>query len=86
MVESFYRWIIEGDYKAAADFWGRRSFPYEQALALMHGDEAEQIEAIRILDELGATATAYRVRRLLLDEGVSVPRAGRNRRGTMRPA
>jgi DNA-binding CsgD family transcriptional regulator len=70
----FYGWIIEGDYASAADFWGGKGVPYEQALALMHGDEAEQIEALRIFEQLGAAATANRVRRDLLDKGVKVPR------------
>ena len=70
----FYGWIIEGDYRAAADFWSERGIPYEQGLALMHGDETAKIEAIRIFEKLGATATAGRVRRELLDTGVRVPR------------
>lgn len=70
----FYGWIIRGDYQIAADFWRERGVPYEEGLALMHGDEAEQIEAIRIFEKLGAAATANRVRRALLDRGVSVPR------------
>jgi ATP/maltotriose-dependent transcriptional regulator MalT len=70
----FYRWIIEGDWQAAADFWEARGVPYERALALMHGDDDAQIQAIRICEELGATVTANRIRRVLLDKGVRVPR------------
>ena len=44
----FYGWIIMGDYKKSAEFWHGKGIPYEEGLALMHGDEAEQIEAIRI--------------------------------------
>ncbi len=70
----FYGWILKGDYRAAADFWSERGIPYEQGLSLMHGDEAAKIEAIRIFEGLGATATAGRIRRELLDTGVRVPR------------
>lgn len=70
----FYGWIIKGDYKKSAAFWRERGIPYEEGLALMHGDESEQIEAIRIFEDLGATATANKVRRALMDRGVRVPR------------
>ncbi|MFC2176800.1 AAA family ATPase [Actinomycetota bacterium] len=70
----FYRLIIEGEWQAAADFWEARGVPYERALALMHGDDDAQIHAIRIFEELGATVTANRVRRALLEKGVRVPR------------
>ncbi|MFV1991843.1 MAG: response regulator transcription factor, partial [Acidimicrobiales bacterium] len=70
----FYGWIIKGEHRAAAAFWRERSIPYEEGLALMHGDEAEQVEAIRIFERLGAGATANKVRRSLLDQGVKVPR------------
>ena len=70
----FYGWIISGDYQKAAEFWHERGIPYEEGLALMHGDEAEQVEAIRIFDDLGAAATANKVRQSLRDQGVTVPR------------
>jgi DNA-binding NarL/FixJ family response regulator len=40
----------------------------------MHGDEAQQVEAIRIFEDLGASATAKKVRQALLDQGAKVPR------------
>lgn len=70
----FYGWIIVGEYEKSAEFWHEREIPYEEGLALMHGDETEQIEAIRIFEDLGATATANRVRQTLADRGVTVPR------------
>jgi DNA-binding CsgD family transcriptional regulator len=70
----FYGWIIKGEYKRSAQFWRERGIPYEEGLALMHGDDAEQIQAIRIFEELGAFAIARRVRRALMDRGVKVPR------------
>jgi DNA-binding CsgD family transcriptional regulator len=81
-LSEFYRLIMEGEWQAAADFWEARGVPYERALALMHGDDDAQIEAIRIFEELGATVTASRVRRVLLDKGVRVPRGtSRSTRG-----
>jgi DNA-binding CsgD family transcriptional regulator len=70
----FYGWIIKGEYQKSAEFWRDRGIPYEEGLALMHGDEAEQIEAIRIFEALGATATANKVRESLAHQGVKVPR------------
>jgi DNA-binding CsgD family transcriptional regulator len=70
----FYGWIINGEYKKSAEFWRKKGLPYEEGLALMHGNETEQIAAVRIFDDLGATATANKVREALLDQGVRVPR------------
>lgn len=70
----FYGWIIAGDYRRAAEFWHEKGIPYEEGLALMHGDDGEQIEAIRIFEKLGATATARKVRHALGARGVIVPR------------
>ena len=70
----FYGWIIKGEHRKSAEFWHERRIPYEEGLALMHGGEAEQIEAIRIFEGLGATATANKVRRTLTDQGVKVSR------------
>ncbi len=70
----FYGWIIKGEYEKSAEFWRDRGIPYEEGLALMHGDEAEQIEAIRIFESLGAAATANKVRESLAHQGVRIPR------------
>lgn len=40
----------------------------------MHGDSDEQVQAIRIFEDLGATATADKVRQALSTRGVKVPR------------
>ncbi|MPZ74420.1 MAG: hypothetical protein GEU74_14550, partial [Nitriliruptorales bacterium] len=69
-----YALIMEGESTAAAAQWEARGCPYDQALALMHGDHAARVRAIHIFDDLGATATATRVRRGLADEGVRIPR------------
>ena len=59
----FYGWIIRGDHRRAAGFFGERGLPYEEALALMHGDTDEQIAAVRIFDDLGAVAASTHVSR-----------------------
>lgn len=69
-----YRLTIVGEYAEAAAIWEAKGMPYDQALALMHGDESEQLQALRILEELGATATAGKVRKSLLDMGAKAPR------------
>ena len=71
--DDFYRWITTGEYRRAAQFWHEKEIPYEEGLALMHGDEAEQVQAIRIFEDLGATA-ANNVRRSLAQHGARVPR------------
>jgi DNA-binding NarL/FixJ family response regulator len=40
----------------------------------MHGDQAEQVEAVRIFEGLGATATANRVIKGRTDQSLRVPR------------
>jgi DNA-binding CsgD family transcriptional regulator len=72
--DDFYRWIMTGEYRRAAQFWHEKEIPYEEGLALMHGSEAEQVQAIRIFEDLGATATANSVRRSLAQRGARVPR------------
>ncbi|MBW3562460.1 MAG: AAA family ATPase [Actinobacteria bacterium] len=69
-----YRAIIEGWPEVAAEFWRSRGVPYEEALALMHGQEQDRLRALEILEGLGARAAADRVRRGLREEGVRVPR------------
>jgi DNA-binding CsgD family transcriptional regulator len=69
------RWrLIEVRPLEAAALWQAHGFPYQQGLALMHADEQPQVEALRIFERLGASVTAARLRRLLADGGVRVPR------------
>ncbi|MGH3980128.1 MAG: AAA family ATPase [Pseudonocardiaceae bacterium] len=67
---------LRGDWRAAAAAWQRAGDPYEQALELAESGEVEPtLEALRILDGLGATPAASLVRRRLKDLGVQrVPR------------
>jgi DNA-binding CsgD family transcriptional regulator len=69
-----YRLVIEGDPMAAAEMWSAIGCPYERAIALAHGDQPAQLEALEALDALGATSVAAKLRKTLRDQGVSVPR------------
>lgn len=70
----YYRAIIEGRPEDAAAFWHSRGVPYEEAVALMHGQEADKLRAIEILEGLGASAAADRVRADMREQGLPVPR------------
>ncbi len=72
-----YRLVIEGKPVEAAAIWEAKGAPYQQALALAHGDEKAQLEALEIFETLGATAVAAKHRQSLRDQGVSVPRGKR---------
>ena len=71
-----YRLLLAGDWRAAAAAWAELGFPYDQALALACGDRDESLlEALRLLDGLGARHTAQRIRRRLRHRGLlRVPR------------
>jgi DNA-binding CsgD family transcriptional regulator len=65
-----YRLEMNGDWQAAAAAWERIGCPYEQALALAHGDRKAQLQALEILTRLGATPAATIVRRNLRADGL----------------
>jgi DNA-binding CsgD family transcriptional regulator len=71
-----HRLLLAGDWRAAADAWRERRYPYQQALALASGDQDEALlEALALLDGLGARQTALRLRRQLRQRGnLRVPR------------
>ncbi|MGI9585944.1 MAG: ATP-binding protein [Acidimicrobiia bacterium] len=69
-----YGWIIQGDLDRANKFWSESSIPYEQALGLMHGEPDSQLEALRLAEDLGATALARRIRQHLVAKGLTPPR------------
>jgi DNA-binding CsgD family transcriptional regulator len=67
-----YAAALRGDWRSAADAWRRADDPYEQALALAESGQVEpSVEALRILDGLGAGPAAAIVRRRLRDLGVT---------------
>jgi ATP/maltotriose-dependent transcriptional regulator MalT len=67
---------LRGDWRQAARYWERIGDPYEQALELADSGEIEPtLEALHMLDALGASAPASKVRARLKSLGVrSVPR------------
>ena len=71
-----HRLLLAGDWQAAADAWQALGWPYERALALACGDQDEALlEALALLDGLGARLTAQRLRRQLRRRGhLRVPR------------
>jgi DNA-binding CsgD family transcriptional regulator/tetratricopeptide (TPR) repeat protein/GTPase SAR1 family protein len=69
---------MAGDWRAAADAWEQLGCPYEQALALMDGDEAAQRAALGLFEHLGAAPAAEMVRRRLRTAGArGLPRGPR---------
>jgi DNA-binding CsgD family transcriptional regulator len=71
-----HRLLLTGDWRTAAAAWRELGWPYHQALALACGDEDEaQLEALALLDALGARQTSRRLRRELRRRGTArVPR------------
>jgi DNA-binding CsgD family transcriptional regulator len=78
---------IDGDWKRATDEWQKIGDPYERALELAAGRSAEAcLEALDVLDELGAVAAGRQVRTVLRELGVArIPR-GRLRTTRENPA
>jgi DNA-binding CsgD family transcriptional regulator len=69
---------ISGEWQTAADAWERLGCPYEQALALLDGNEAAQREALAIFERLGAAPVAEITRQRLRARGVrGLPRGPR---------
>jgi DNA-binding CsgD family transcriptional regulator len=65
-----FRLLLAGDWRGSAHAWRERGYPYHQALALACGDQDEALlEALALLDGLGARQTAQRVRRQLRRRG-----------------
>jgi DNA-binding CsgD family transcriptional regulator len=69
-----YRLVIEGQAAEAARIWEAKGLPYERAIALSHGDQNDQMEALDVFETLGATAVAAKLRKAMRDRGTSVPR------------
>jgi DNA-binding NarL/FixJ family response regulator len=72
---------MEGKPTEAATIWEAKGIPYERGLALMHGDEKARLEALDVFETLGATAVAAKLRKILRNDGIAVPRGkGRDTR------
>jgi DNA-binding CsgD family transcriptional regulator/tetratricopeptide (TPR) repeat protein len=66
---------IAGEWQAAADIWMTIGCPYEVAMALADGPENAKVQALEILDALGARPLADRIRQQLRAMGAdNIPR------------
>jgi DNA-binding CsgD family transcriptional regulator len=73
-----YRLILTGEWQAAADAWEKIGMPYEQALCLAEGSDEALLQALAIIDRLGACPLETIVRKRLRERGVrGVPRGPR---------
>ncbi len=73
-----YALQIAGDWRRAAEEWHKRGCPYEQGMALMDGDEAAQLRALEIFEQLGACPILEKLRHKLRAEGIrGIPRGPR---------
>lgn len=70
---------ISGDHVGAIDLWSHAGNQFEQALECLDSPEESVVfSGLRRLDDLGATATAARYRRILRDRGITgIPRGPR---------
>ena len=73
-----YGCLFAGDWRGAAEAWGRTGCPYERARALAEGDVEARREALAAFEALGARPDAERLRRALQAAGVrGLPRGQR---------
>ncbi len=84
-VPDWYGWTMRGHPERAAEFWAAQGVGYDRAMALLHGDDSHAVEALRIVEELGADAAAHRIRRELQQRGLRAPR-GSSRATRTHPA
>lgn len=71
---------LDGDARAAAQAWAALGCRYEQALALLGGDEADLRCALALLDQLGAAPALRIARARLRARGARHVQRGRNSR------
>jgi DNA-binding NarL/FixJ family response regulator len=69
-----YRMMMSGEPIAAAQIWESLHCRYDAAIALSLGDSDAQIQATEVLETLGATAVAAKMRQQLRSRNVPVPR------------
>jgi DNA-binding CsgD family transcriptional regulator/tetratricopeptide (TPR) repeat protein len=76
-IESSYALQINGEWRRAADEWARIGRPYEQAMALMDGDESAQLVALEIFERLGARPISEKLKQKMRTQGIRIPRGPR---------
>ncbi|HVY83149.1 MAG TPA: AAA family ATPase [Steroidobacteraceae bacterium] len=75
-----YALEMNGNWRAAADAWRSLGCSYDYAMVLAwHGGECEQLESLSVMEQLGATAAAAALRRMMRAQGVrKIPRGQRS--------
>lgn len=68
---------IAGNWHGAAMEWRSRGCPYEEAMALMDGDEAAQLTALQIFERLGARPILDKLKQKMRTQGAYIPRGPR---------
>jgi DNA-binding CsgD family transcriptional regulator/tetratricopeptide (TPR) repeat protein len=70
---------LSGDWRGAAHAWRALGCSYEYAAVLAwYGGECEQLEALKVMEQLGATAAAGALRRQMRAQGMRrIPRGSR---------
>jgi DNA-binding CsgD family transcriptional regulator/tetratricopeptide (TPR) repeat protein len=85
--ETPYSLQMVGNWRQAAEAWARLGCPYEQAVALMDSEDPSRLlEALEILDGLGAAPAASKLRRELRMMGVQGVRRGPRKQTRSHPA
>ena len=70
---------MSGEWREAAAAWQEIGCPYEEALALSHGDAESMLAALHTFDGLGALPAAQWLRQRMREAGVeSIPRGPRS--------
>ena len=71
---------MSGDWRGAAEAWQTLGCRYHYATVLAwHGAELEQLESLHVMEQLGATAAAGALRRIMRAQGVrKIPRGSRS--------
>jgi DNA-binding NarL/FixJ family response regulator len=73
--------MVAGDWRLAAQGFAALGCPFEQALALSLGGEADQRRALALFDQFGFAPAARKLRRQMRDGGVrGVPSGPRSAR------
>jgi DNA-binding NarL/FixJ family response regulator len=77
--------MIDGNAATAAGLWEDLGCPYQKALAMLRHTDDMAVQALEILEDLGAVPVAAKFRKTLRDKGVTVPR-GKSRQARAHPA
>ncbi|HMD82070.1 MAG TPA: hypothetical protein VKE92_12215, partial [Anaerolineales bacterium] len=68
---------IAGNWRESAALWEKYGCPYEQAMALIDGDETAQLAALKIFERLGARPIIEKLKGQMRAQGIRIPRGPR---------